>query len=110
MRRNPYTLGQFALDTGFYGRATVISEILDGRYRAVHLLGMRRIGKTSLMRRIETLVPSIFLDLQAVSGDLNRLALSLSRELRRKRARWPWMPLTDENRDPFLMLELIDEE
>jgi hypothetical protein len=53
--RNPYTVGGPVRGTHFYGRDALIQTILDGNDRAIWVVGNRRIGKTSLLRRLEDL-------------------------------------------------------
>src|SRR5262245_37486787 len=53
--RNPYTVGGPVRGPHFYGRTALIHAILDGNDRAVWVVGNRRIGKTSLLRRMEEL-------------------------------------------------------
>jgi hypothetical protein len=53
--RNPYTVGGPVRGTHFYGRTALIQAILDGNDRAIWVVGNRRIGKTSLLRRMEEL-------------------------------------------------------
>lgn len=53
--RNPYTVGGPVRGPHFYGRTALIQAILDGNDRAIWVVGNRRIGKTSLLRRMEDL-------------------------------------------------------
>lgn len=53
--RNPYTVGGVVRGPNFYGRTALIRTVLDGNDRAVWVVGNRRIGKTSLLRRLEEL-------------------------------------------------------
>lgn len=53
--RNPYTVGGPVRGPHFYGREALIHAILDGNDRAIWVVGNRRIGKTSLLRRLEDL-------------------------------------------------------
>ncbi|HEX9440525.1 MAG TPA: AAA family ATPase [Roseiflexaceae bacterium] len=53
--RNPYTVGGPVRGPNFYGRAALISTILEGNDRAIWVIGNRRTGKTSLLRRLEEL-------------------------------------------------------
>jgi hypothetical protein len=53
--RNPYTVGGPVRGLHFYGRKALIQAILDGNDRAIWVVGNRRIGKTSLLRRLEQL-------------------------------------------------------
>jgi hypothetical protein len=53
--RNPYTVGGPVRGHHFYGREALIRTLLEGNDRAVWVIGNRRIGKTSLLRRLESL-------------------------------------------------------
>jgi len=68
----PFVVGQWVRGEGFYGRATVLEEVLKGNRNWLWLLGMRRIGKTSVLKQLEHLALSspelgflpVFWDLQ----------------------------------------------
>ncbi len=72
MKSMPYVVGQWVRGDKFYGRASAITEILDGPRNWLWLLGTRRIGKTSLLKQVEHITASspergyfpIFWDLQ----------------------------------------------
>jgi len=49
----PYVVGQWVRGSRFYGREAQIAEVLDGHRDSLWLLGLRRIGKTSLLRQVE---------------------------------------------------------
>jgi predicted transcriptional regulator len=51
----PYVVGQWVRGERFYGRESVISEILEGPRSSMWLLGTRRLGKTSLLKQLEWL-------------------------------------------------------
>jgi hypothetical protein len=53
--RNPYTVGGPVRGAHFYGRAALTQVILEGNDRAIWVIGNRRSGKTSLLRRLEEL-------------------------------------------------------
>lgn len=78
--RIPYVVGQWVRGERFYGRRKELAEILDGHRESLWLLGIRRIGKTSLLRQVELLARDgsrgyfpIFWDLQGAetARDLN---------------------------------------
>ncbi len=52
---NPYTVGGPVRGRHFYGRAALIKALLEGNDRAAWVIGNRRIGKTSLLCRLEEL-------------------------------------------------------
>ncbi len=51
--RNPFVIGQWVRGEKFFGREEIISELLHGHRQAVWVAGLRRMGKTSLLREIE---------------------------------------------------------
>jgi hypothetical protein len=53
--RNPYVVGGWVRGINFYGRAKLIVEVLNDPNRTIWLGGNRRIGKTSMLRRLEEL-------------------------------------------------------
>jgi hypothetical protein len=107
---SPYVTGGPVTGADFYGRQELLDEITAGRCRATYVLGTRQIGKTSLLRQIETLVSSMFLDLQWAGGRLEDLVRQGQREVRRKRRHYPWLPpdggLPD---DLFRLLEVVND-
>ena len=106
--RNPYIVGDPVMGQDFYGREAIIETICERRDKAVHVMGMRRIGKTSLLRQLESQLPGIFVDFQAAVGraDLTR---QVQRGLRRLSRRLPWLPPPDEGKSAFELLEDADE-
>ena len=107
---SPYITSGPVTGADFYGRREIIDEITAGRCRATYVLGTRQIGKSSLLRQTETLVPAIFLDLQWAGGRLDDLARQAHREVRRKRRRYPWLPLDGAlSDDLFGLLEAIND-
>jgi hypothetical protein len=106
--RNPYIVGDPVMGRDFYGREAIIETICGRRDRAVHVMGMRRIGKTSLLRQLESQLPGIFLDFQAAVGraDLTR---QVQRGLRRLSQQFPWLPSPDEGKRAFELLENANE-
>ncbi|MEA3345558.1 MAG: hypothetical protein U9Q78_04850, partial [Chloroflexota bacterium] len=111
--RNPYIVGNWVSGKNLYGRKAPINEILHSPYNALYVMGNRRMGKTSLLRQVETLAPSIFLDFQKIGGSVTGLARELRREIRRKSRRFgECLPeegfLADKN--AFEILEALDEK
>ena len=84
IRRNPFIVGSWVRGEDFFGRATVIREILEGERHSIWVLGARRLGKTSLLKEIEHRVErsrdtpfvGLYWDLQG-SGDARGLAETL---------------------------------
>ena len=50
---NPFKAGNWVRGEHFFGRSALIRAILEGQYRYVWLAGMRRIGKTSVLKQLE---------------------------------------------------------
>ncbi|MBK8594529.1 MAG: hypothetical protein IPP07_12490 [Holophagales bacterium] len=51
----PYVVGQWVRGDRFYGRPALLREALEGSRDRHWIVGMRRVGKTSLLRQIEQL-------------------------------------------------------
>lgn len=51
----PYVVGQWVRAEYFYGRQSIIDEVLGGNRNWLWLLGTRRIGKTSVLKQLEHL-------------------------------------------------------
>jgi len=70
----PFVIGQWVCGPRFYGRKAEIAEILGSRERRLWIAGLRRIGKTSLLKQIDSLAASearilpLFWDLQGAGG------------------------------------------
>lgn len=83
----PYVVGPWVRGERFYGRGGLLREALDGPRDRLWLVGMRRVGKTSLLREVERLAggsPGPFLpvvwDLQG-SDEPDELDLGLHEAL-----------------------------
>ncbi|KAA0226691.1 serine/threonine protein kinase [candidate division KSB1 bacterium] len=50
---NPFVIGQWVRGEKFFGREDLMAELLEGSRSAVWVAGLRRMGKTSLLREIE---------------------------------------------------------
>ncbi|HEV8631653.1 MAG TPA: hypothetical protein VGV61_15150 [Thermoanaerobaculia bacterium] len=79
----PFVVGQWVRGERFYGRAAELARLLaGGEARCVWVAGLRRIGKTSLLRHLELLAGQdgrlpLFWDLQGVD-DAAELALGFT--------------------------------
>ena len=104
----PYVTSGPVKGEQFYGRGELLAEITSARHRAIYILGTRQIGKTSLLRQVETLVPALFLDVQWAGGNVDNLARQLRREVRRKCRRYPWLPADESLRDADLFTILLE--
>ena len=51
--RNPYIVGRWVSGREFYGRQALVEDILHGLDDHLWVMGLRRTGKTSLLRQIE---------------------------------------------------------
>ena len=51
--RNPFIAGSWVRGENFFGRQSLLREILEGDRDAVWVVGARRLGKTSLMKELE---------------------------------------------------------
>jgi len=107
----PYVTSGPVTGTEFYGREGLIAEIRGGSQRATYVLGRRQVGKSSLLRQVETLVPSLFLDVQWAGGRLEDLVRQIRREIRRKRGQHDWLPPEDAlpMADLFSLLETVND-
>ncbi len=54
MVRNPYVIGAYVTGRKHYGRQEMIQYLLNGESCAYWVIGNRRMGKTSLLRQLET--------------------------------------------------------
>lgn len=71
----PYVIGQWVCGPKFHGREAEIAGLLGARERWLWVAGLRRIGKTSLLKQLDFLagadgrrVLPLFWDLQGVGG------------------------------------------
>jgi hypothetical protein len=51
--RNPFIAGSWVRGDNFFGRQSLLREILEGDRDAIWVVGARRLGKTSLMKELE---------------------------------------------------------
>ena len=102
---NPYIVGPPVRGRAFCGRETITAAILNSPHPALRVLGIRHIGKTSLLYCLMETSPALYLDFQAATGDPARLAGRVRQQLRRGRGRFPWLPTDDEEDDPIALLE-----
>ncbi len=73
----PFVIGQWVCGPRFYGREAEIAELLGSRERWLWVAGLRRIGKTSLLKQLDHLtsltgsdsrILPLFWDLQGAGG------------------------------------------
>lgn len=103
--RAPYIVGDPVRGRDFYGRQQELAELLQGRGKTAHVLGMRRMGKTSLLLKVAESAPSIYLDFQAMVGQPEDFTRQASFELKRRRRQYPWLPTPNQENDGFALLE-----
>jgi hypothetical protein len=71
----PFVIGQWVCGPRFYGREAEIAGLLGARHRWLWLAGLRRIGKTSLLKQLDHLAAAdarrvpLFWDLQGVGSE-----------------------------------------
>lgn len=70
MKPSPYIVSNWVAEPHFYGRAALCETLTTTRERCVYLVGTRRIGKTSLLRRLAVLLHpyGIYCDLMQAAG------------------------------------------
>src|SRR5215510_15637770 len=79
--RNPFIAGSWVRAQNFFGRGSILREILEGERDSLWVVGARRLGKTSLLKELEyrvlqsahTPFVPLYWDLQG-SGDARGLA------------------------------------
>ena len=49
----PFVVGQWVRGDRFYGRESILAEVLEGPRESLWLLGTRRMGKTSVLKQLE---------------------------------------------------------
>ena len=111
--RNPYICGGWVRGPHFYGRQKLVQEIVSGHFEALYIMGGRRSGKTSLLRRVEEVCfgegrPCLFLDLQTTGRRMEGLFQVLRAELQDKARHWEHLFSPDLLAAPDLFT-LIDE-
>lgn len=83
MRPNPYIVGDWVDKHHFYGREDLLRQILQQSTHIIHVLGMRRIGKTSILKRMAAEQPDmLYLNLQRTGGEWDRFQRLLQRTLK----------------------------
>jgi hypothetical protein len=114
--RNPYVCGGWVAGSYFYGREELTREIIDGHSPVLYIMGGRRSGKTSLLRRVEAICVGeekacLFLDLQTTGRTLDGLFQVLRMELRGKARYWDHLllPSLFAAADVFTLLRGLNE-
>jgi hypothetical protein len=51
--RNPFIAGSWVRADNFFGRTTILREVLEGERDSLWVVGARRLGKTSLLKELE---------------------------------------------------------
>lgn len=79
--RNPFIAGSWVRGDNFFGRGSILRDVLEGERDSLWVVGARRLGKTSLLKELEHRVQQssqtpfvpLYWDLQG-SGDARGLA------------------------------------
>lgn len=108
MQPSPYIVSNWVEPPNFYGRDELCQTLVATTERCIYLVGTRRVGKTSLLRRVAALLHphSVYCDLMQAAGERNGAAIldetRLVRLLRRELGRLAAIsPLLDESRDAW---------
>jgi DNA-binding CsgD family transcriptional regulator len=113
MTQSPYITGNWVAGPQFYGREALCQTLVNSPDRCIYIVGMRRVGKTSLLRCLsEQLAPNaLYCDLMQAAGsehtlDEGRLIRLMRRELLRLAANNPLIdalrPIWDQAHEQFL--------
>lgn len=70
MSTNPYSAGRWVCGEHFHGRSDLLRGFLEGDAACHWVIGMRRIGKTSLLRQLEKLINENYDDRFALFWDV----------------------------------------
>jgi hypothetical protein len=117
MSEVPYVIGQWVCGARFYGRENLIAGLLGEPRRWDWIAGLRRIGKTSLLKQLEHRAGSdarrlpLYWDLQGVGG-LEELGLTFGDALldaEEALARRGISPAEVEDGDVFAALEKLSK-
>lgn len=82
---NPYIVGDPVENNHFYGRHSLLTELQLRECGVIHLLGTRRIGKTSVLKRLEAIQSyTFYINLQRTGGDWANLQRVLQKVVQRK--------------------------
>lgn len=94
MNSSPYVVSNWVEGPNFYGREELCTTLTSSHDRCIYLVGMRRIGKTSLLKRLASLLSplGLYCDLMQTASqrgeqsilDETRLVRLLQRELVRQ--------------------------
>lgn len=115
-RSNPYIVGSVVTGKDFYGRNTLLDKIFWQNRPIVHLLGLRRIGKTSLLKALAARGKALDFNLQRIHGwaEFHRV---LSRRFKKRQQKreplLPWLKNLEpilKSEDVFEFLEILDDE
>ena len=109
---NPYTAGDIVRDKAFYGRSYLLTKVLSQTTPVTYIIGMRRIGKTSVLRKLETQEIVFSIDLQRIGKSWKKFKKYLKRAINRKRKTEPWLPSDKDITkvgNIFDLIEILDE-
>jgi hypothetical protein len=103
--RSPYLAGPIAFGENFYGRKALLNHLLDPRQTCIHLVGHRRMGKSSVLLRLvdeaDVDTVALFINLQGAGKQLVELGSELVEQIDEAQVRFPALeyvkrePVTD---------------
>ena len=92
---NPYIVGDPVEGSNFYGRHNLMNDLSFQKREVIHLLGTRRIGKTSLLKKLATSQKHAFyINLQRTGGDWHTLQRVLQKVVQRNHRQLNWISET----------------
>ncbi|MFQ5627933.1 MAG: protein kinase [bacterium] len=113
--KNPFIAGNWVRSENFFGRKQLIADILEVEHKSLWICGMRRVGKTSLLKQVEylTLQPeycqrfiSLFWDMQG-GGDLDGFRESLLESIEDAGDRFAAIGTSIEKLEELSLFEII---
>jgi DNA-binding CsgD family transcriptional regulator len=89
MKTSPYVVSNWVEGEQFYGREALCRNLMAAPDRCIYLMGTRRIGKTSLLKRLATLLRphAVYCDLMQAAGQQGEQAVLDERRLVRRMRR-----------------------
>lgn len=111
-RFNPYKVGDWVEGQDFYGRKVLLEQLWGQSNRITHLLGMRRIGKTSVLKQLAGWGKAVYFDLMRTGFDWNDFNLALRQAIWRERQQFPWLTdweIVQNSANVCELLETLDD-
>lgn len=102
----PYTLYP-ATGKHFYNRRACLQHIEHEQGpKTIHFLGMRGIGKTSILRTLYEQRVSLYLSFPEMCGDESLFKQQVFVQLLMQRGMHAWLPEMSQDHDPFMVIQL----